>query len=538
MGHPRAWVRGGPGTARAVLAGLFLVILGPLVASAATSGGWNNLGHGATASTPALNAKVQTLLRVGTKLYVGGDFTNAGGIAAADHIAVWDGTSWSALGGGLGDAPSAVYAIAVDGTHVYAAGSFQNVGGDATADLIAVFDGVSWHPLAAPALTGTPFALAMIGRTLYVGGGFDNAGGIPEADSIAAYDMDTGAWSALTDGNGDIGATVASIVPDGSGGLYVGGRFANADGIGAADYVARWTGGTSWAALGAGLTAPVRDITRLGSDVYVAGEFMNAGGIAAADKVARWTGTAWAGLGGTSAFGEAAGTILYDVLPVDGTVFVTGNFKDAAGDVRADAIAAFVNGSWRNVGTSADGSNGPVGLNGILFELETVGPRLYAGGPEAFIGGSALNGYAAWFRMRQPDALISAGSGYVGNGVYNTTGASQTKTLSVARGGTGTFTLQVTNDGLVRDTFSVRGPGSPTGFTASYFDGATNVTAAVVAGTYRVTGLLAGRSKVLTLKIKVASGTPVGSARSWLVSQRSAVTGGFTDAVRATVRVV
>jgi len=33
-------------------------------------------------------------------LYVGGDFTNAGGVAAADHVARWDG-SWSAACGGL-----------------------------------------------------------------------------------------------------------------------------------------------------------------------------------------------------------------------------------------------------------------------------------------------------------------------------------------------------------------------------------------------------------------------------------------------------
>ena len=73
-------------------------------AAAATSGGWSNLGHGAPASTPAVDSKVETFTNVGGTLYVGGDFINAGGLSAADHIATWNGTQWAALGGGLGDA--------------------------------------------------------------------------------------------------------------------------------------------------------------------------------------------------------------------------------------------------------------------------------------------------------------------------------------------------------------------------------------------------------------------------------------------------
>ena len=55
--------------------------------SAATSGGWSNLGHGATATTPPLNGTVETFTSVGTTLYVGGDFIDAGGLPKADHIA-------------------------------------------------------------------------------------------------------------------------------------------------------------------------------------------------------------------------------------------------------------------------------------------------------------------------------------------------------------------------------------------------------------------------------------------------------------------
>jgi hypothetical protein len=36
----------------------------------------------------------------GSALYAGGNFTNAGGVAASS-IAMWDGSSWAALGGGM-----------------------------------------------------------------------------------------------------------------------------------------------------------------------------------------------------------------------------------------------------------------------------------------------------------------------------------------------------------------------------------------------------------------------------------------------------
>ena len=50
-------------------------------------GGWNHIG---TAPT-GLNGHVTALHRFGTELYLGGNFTNAGGIAAADRIVKWDG---------------------------------------------------------------------------------------------------------------------------------------------------------------------------------------------------------------------------------------------------------------------------------------------------------------------------------------------------------------------------------------------------------------------------------------------------------------
>ena len=85
----------------------------------------------------------------GPALYAGGSFTSAGGVAAS-RIAKWDGSSWAALGSGIGGASPYVGALTVfddgGGPALYAGGNFQSAGGVA-AKRIAKWDGSSWAAL-------------------------------------------------------------------------------------------------------------------------------------------------------------------------------------------------------------------------------------------------------------------------------------------------------------------------------------------------------------------------------------------------------
>lgn len=522
--------------------GLVIALLATMPSAAATgSGGWNSLGHGKKAADPALSGKVETFTNVGSTLYVGGDFINAGGLAEADHIATWDGHAWGALGGGLGDSPSAVYAIAVDpvtGT-VFAGGSFVDAGGDVHADEIAKFDGTSWSSLASVGLNGPVFALSIVGRTLYVGGGFSDVNGDGAADAVAAYQIDGGGWSPITDSSGDIGGTVCCLVPDGSGGLYVGGSFLNADGIATADFLARYLGGTSWSDVGgtSAINNRVRAIAVSGPDLYVGGDFTNVGGDLNADKVARWDGSSWSALGGASAFGDVA-TSVYALTVDQSTVFAAGYFNNADGNAKIDGVGAFTDGSWTNVGTNGDGTNGPVPLNTLMTTLRVVGSKLYLGGLASSIGGSTKNGYAAWYRLRQPDAQIAvAGGRFVGNGVYNTSGQKQERLQTVHPGKTASFSVKVTNDGLAADSVSLKGTGSAGDYQVTYLAGATNISAQVVAGTYVLDNLARGASRTITMKVKVAGTAALGHSRSFLVTATSSGAGLPKDTVRATVKV-
>jgi hypothetical protein len=129
----------------------------------------------------------------GANLYVGGAFFNAAGIAEADYVAKWNGSAWSALGNngpGTGAIFGYVRALAAAGPNVYVGGQFVNAAGILAADYVAKWNGSSWSALGdngtdVGALTNYVRALTLSGTDLYVGGEFANAAGIAEADYVA-----------------------------------------------------------------------------------------------------------------------------------------------------------------------------------------------------------------------------------------------------------------------------------------------------------------------------------------------------------------
>jgi hypothetical protein len=128
----------------------------------------------------------------GPALYVGGDFTTAGGVVAS-RVAKWNGTRWAALGSGVNDA---VRALTVfddgSGPSLYAGGSFTVAGGTA-ASHIAKWDGASWAALG----SGTSSEVSALtvhddggGPALYAGGSFLSA--LDSGDSfLAKWGCDT-----------------------------------------------------------------------------------------------------------------------------------------------------------------------------------------------------------------------------------------------------------------------------------------------------------------------------------------------------------
>ena len=150
----------------------------------------------------------------GSNLYVGGEFTTAGGVQAT-NIALWNGKTWSALGSGVGVSGGGyVSALACDNAgKVYAGGNFTAAGA-VLATNIAVWDGSTWSALGS-GIDGQVLALAVSGGTLYAGG---NGG--TNAQFISAWDGSQ--WSALGSG---VDGQVLALLADGADHLFVGGEF-------------------------------------------------------------------------------------------------------------------------------------------------------------------------------------------------------------------------------------------------------------------------------------------------------------------------
>ncbi len=299
---------------------------GPIVANNIvkynlTTNTWTTLGAGAN---NGVDGAVLCITVSGTDVYVGGTFTHAGG-AAANNIAKWSGTSWTTLGTAPNDGTNAgVWAIAVAGSNVFVGGGFTTAGG-ASAVRVARWNGTTWSALGT-GVNNTVAALAIIGSDLYVGGAFSTAGGTA-CGGVARWNGST--WFTLGTAP-DVGTNgiVTSLATMGTS-LYVGGLFTSVGGTTVpASLVAKWNG-TTWSALGNGLTGTGlyttwKLLVNQGS-LYATGLF-NASGILSANNIARWdtaAGGSWNALGsGLSALGLA-------VAVSGGDLFVGGNFTMA-----------------------------------------------------------------------------------------------------------------------------------------------------------------------------------------------------------------
>ncbi|MES2923615.1 MAG: choice-of-anchor tandem repeat GloVer-containing protein [Verrucomicrobiota bacterium] len=131
--------------------------------------------------------------------------------------------------------------------------------------------------------------------------------------------------------------------------------------------------------------------------------------------------------------------------------------------------------------------------------------------------GGGANGFGTVFKIAafRPDMLVGLKtSALKGNGIYNTTGASQSQAVKVPVGGSVKVPMKIQNDAPVPDILIVRGTAGDGNFRVTYFRGTTNVTASVVAGTFN-TGLLAAGASV-TLKAEIKARTSVAGKRRTL----------------------
>jgi hypothetical protein len=143
------------------------------------------------------------------------------------------------------------------------------------------------------------------------------------------------------------------------------------------------------------------------------------------------------------------------------------------------------------------------------------------------------------FTVHQPDAQIKLASdtSYLGAGVFNVTGAGQTRATTTAPGKNATFNLRFANAGSVSDSIGVLGCTGSAAVKPKYFQGTTDVTGAVTAGSYNTGTLAVGAAKVLKLKIAVSSTATPGKVFTCAVLASSHAAPSHRDVVKAKVKV-
>ncbi|MEW6016123.1 MAG: dockerin type I repeat-containing protein [Candidatus Zixiibacteriota bacterium] len=251
---------------------------------------WMPIGEGM--QYPGSLSYVKALLVKDARLIASGEFTIAGG-TSANHIASWDGVSWSPLGQGVSDFHSSIWALYEFQGSLYAGGSFRYADGIEVWN-IAKWDGLSWNRLGG-GIFGDACTIFDFQGKMVVGGYFDYAANRPNAwtvEAIGIANWDGVSWSSLGSGlthHGDYHG-YAYVVTLYENRLIAGGYFTSAGGT-SASAIAAWDG-LSWAPLGSGLDGinfwNVNAVAVFNGDLVVGGSFISAGG-KECNRIAIWS---------------------------------------------------------------------------------------------------------------------------------------------------------------------------------------------------------------------------------------------------------
>jgi hypothetical protein len=365
------------------------------------TGRWSQLANPAMTLDSTINTYA-ILHASDHKVYLGGQWENLGGIANADRIAYFDQVAWSfnAMGTGIGSGTVRVIREAPNGD-IYVAGDFTDAGGVGAADYIARWDGSSWNAVGTPAPTnGSPIVYDMAfdrSGNLYVVGDFENfTGGATALDYIAMWNGS--AWSAVGTPNPTGSGALFAVCVDSQNNVFIGGDFTDWTGVASdMDYWAKWDG-SSWSAIFA-LNSWVRALWAdpRNDDVYVGGNFTSANGVTNANYIFRYDGTE-----ARSLSSGLDGTVYKIAGAPDGTIYLVGSLLSAGG-VDVTRVALWNGASFAHVDIRK-GSG--LKLTVEVGQVDPIIERKY----DLWVGDAATAAETAYFGGGWLDAVTNSGT--------------------------------------------------------------------------------------------------------------------------------
>lgn len=284
----------------------------------------SNIASWNGASWSALQTGVQGTIRklkvYNGKLYVAGNFISASGVSA-NYIASWDGTNWAALGSGIGGGginflSSPVQTMIVytpngsNTSYLVVGGDFNDAGGVA-ALYTAAWNGSSWGTFGNNSLPYPANSLAVINdvnnfNELYVG--LDQSTSIAPEFGIEKYSNSNWVIPFLdTMGNAPVIYAVASYKSL----LYSGGLFSiPSGGLSIRNIASKDDSSINnlWSPLGPlgsnGVNGPALSFSVFNNTLYIAGNFSDKG-----NKIVAWDGSSW------SQLGSGMNRSIYEIMP-------------------------------------------------------------------------------------------------------------------------------------------------------------------------------------------------------------------------------
>lgn len=372
------------------------------IAGSVTSGSlavWNGTSWravGGSSSVVGSTQPVRSLLEYRDELIVCGSFGITIGPTAellqSNGLARWNGTEWqifstwiSGLNNWLEYYGPSVLAIAHHGNDLVVGGDFPMAGGRA-AQSLARWNGSNWQAFSEP--LDDPYALILRMREfrgeLVVAGVFDH-GPQSVANSVARWNGTH--WQSL-----GLGLSYQGYLANGyalgefNGDLIVGGAFDHAGGV-PANNIARWDG-VQWHTLGSGLDAPPLAFAVFNGELIAGGVFATAGGLPASCAAA-WNGTQWRALGaGVTRPGIYSPNIT--ALEVFDGNLIAGGYFSTAGASEARSVARWDGVQWSPLGSGVEGGHGGVS------SLKSYHGKLFVGGSFDRAGGILSRRIASW----------------------------------------------------------------------------------------------------------------------------------------------
>jgi hypothetical protein len=327
---------------------------------------------------PSSNGFVVGLAVKGTNIYFGGSFTSVGGNSSRLRLAGIT-TAGTFISHGF-NVNNTVQSLAFNGNNLYFTGTF-NVVSQSKAQNFAGFNTAAFNEVLeiAPFFPQAVSGIEVQDNTIYVKGDFTNFGSNTSLHMVTQSGIENSVTQVnshdSTFGNIDV------ILPDGSGGVYIGGFFDFVDGKRRQNLAHINSSGlvTSW---NPNANGSVYSLVQIGNNIYIGGSFTSLssqsrfrlGAINASGSLLTWN--------------PSVNSSVHTMVVSENNIYIGGNFSSINGNARNCLAAVNTTGNVLAWNPSAGGSLS-------VCALAISGDNIYIGGLFTSMNGNVRNRLAA-----------------------------------------------------------------------------------------------------------------------------------------------